>query len=136
MKKPMIIMLISLVMSLFTLNFPMIIIFPMLCFIPDNLIKLFVKNPNTVRIYQKFARGMGWNAEKYMKFLIAAPKNMLVFAFFMSSIGIDFYFFPIYVGIVLLIIDIITGYLIIHACVLLYRYELNIYRIVTFCLKE
>ncbi len=126
MKKPMIIMSICFVVSLFTLNFGTIFIIPIFCYLLENLIKLFVTSPTAVNGFRKFSSGIGWPAG-YIKFLIAVPKVLLAISILASAAGIDFVIFPFCVGIVFFVINLIIEGFVIYACVLLYKYEVNNY---------
>lgn len=126
MKKPMIIMSICFVVSLFTLNFGTIFIIPIFCYLLENLIKLFVTSPTAVNGFRKFSSGIGWPAE-YIKFLIAVPKVLVAISILASAAGIDFVIFPFCVGIVFFVINLIIESFVIYACVLLYKYEMNNY---------
>ena len=99
MKKPMIIMSICFVVSLFTLNFGTIFIIPIFCYLLENLIKLFVTSPTAVNGFRKFSSGIGWPSG-YIKFLIAVPKVLVAISILASAAGIDFVIFPFCVGIV------------------------------------
>ena len=118
MKKPMIIMSICFVVSLFTLNFGTIFIIPIFCYLLENLIKLFVT--------RKFSSGIGWPSG-YIKFLIAVPKVLVAISILASAAGIDFVIFPFCVGIVFFVINLIIEGFVTYACVLLYKYEMNNY---------
>ncbi|OAP98916.1 hypothetical protein [Ligilactobacillus aviarius] len=126
MKKPMIIMSICFVVSLFTLNFGTIFIIPIFCYLLENLIKLFVTSPTAVNGFRKFSSGIGWPAG-YIKFLIAVPKVLVAISILASAAGIDFVIFPFCVGIVFFVINLIIEGFVIYACVLLYKYEMNNY---------
>lgn len=126
MKKPMIIMSICFVVSLFTLNFGTIFIIPIFCYLLENLIKLFVTSPTAVNGFRKFSSGIGWPAG-YIKFLIAVPKVLVAISILASAAGIDFVIFPLCVGIVFFVINLIIEGFVIYACVLLYKYEVNNY---------
>ena len=126
MKKPMIIMSICFVVSLFTLNFGTIFIIPIFCYLLENLIKLFVTSPTAVNGFRKFSSGIGWPAG-YIKFLIAVTKFLLAISILASAAGIDFVIFPFCVGIVFFVINLIIEGFVIYACVLLYKYEVNNY---------
>lgn len=126
MKKPMIIMSICFVVSLFTLNFGTIFIIPIFCYLLENLIKLFVTSPTAVNGFRKFSSGIGWPAG-YIKFLIAVPKVLVAISILASAAGIDFVIFPLCVGIVFFVINLIIEGFVIYACVLLYKYEMNNY---------
>lgn len=126
MKKPMIIMSICFVVSLFTLNFGTIFIIPIFCYLLENLIKLFVTSPTAVNGFRKFSSGIGWPAG-YIKFLIAVPKALVAISILASAAGIDFVIFPFCVGIVFFVINLIIEGFVIYACVLLYKYEMNNY---------
>lgn len=126
MKKPMIIMSICFVVSLFTLNFGTIFIIPIFCYLLENLIKLFVTSPTAVNGFRKFSNGIGWPAG-YIKFLIAVPKVLVAISILASAAGIDFVIFPLCVGIVFFVINLIIEGFVIYACVLLYKYEVNNY---------
>lgn len=126
MKKPMIIMSICFVVSLFTLNFGTIFIIPIFCYLLENLIKLFVTSPTAVNGFRKFSSGIGWPAG-YIKFLIAVPKVLVAISILASAAGIDFVIFPFCIGIVFFVINLIIEGFVIYACVLLYKYEMNNY---------
>ena len=126
MKKPMIVMSICFVVSLFTLNFGTIFLIPIFCYLLENLIKLFVTSPTAVNGFRKFSSGIGWPAG-YIKFLIAVPKILVAISIFASAAGIDFVIFPFCVGIVFFVINLIIEGFVIYACVLLYKYEMNNY---------
>lgn len=126
MKKPMIIMSVCFVVSLFTLNFGTIFIIPIFCYLLENLIKLFVTSPTAVNGFRKFSSGIGWPAG-YIKFLIAVPKVLVAIFILASAAGIDFVIFPFCVGIVFFVINLIIEGFVIYACVLLYKYEMNNY---------
>ena len=126
MKKPMIIMSICFVVSLFTLNFGTIFIIPIFCYLLENLIKLFVTSPTAVNGFRKFLSGIGWPAG-YIKFLIAVPKVLVAISILASAAGIDFVIFPFCVGIVFFVINLIIEGFVIYACVLLYKHEMNNY---------
>lgn len=126
MKKPMIIMSICFVVSLFTLNFGTIFIIPIFCYLLENLIKLFVTSPTAVNGFRKFSSGIGWPAG-YIKFLIAVPKVLVAISILASAAGIDFVIFPLCVGIVFFVINLIIEGFVIYACVLLYKHEMNNY---------
>ncbi|OAQ01611.1 hypothetical protein A3O11_07800 [Ligilactobacillus aviarius] len=126
MKKPMIIMSICFVVSLFTLNFGTIFIIPIFCYLLENLIKLFVTSPTAVNGFRKFSSGIGWPAG-YIKFLIAVPKVLVAISILASAAGIDFMIFPFCIGIVFFVINLIIEGFVIYACVLLYKYEMNNY---------
>lgn len=126
MKKPMIIMSICFVVSLFTLNFGTIFIIPIFCYLLENLIKLFVTSPTAVNGFRKFSSGIGWPAG-YIKFLIAVSKVLVAISILASAAGIDFVIFPLCVGIVFFVINLIIEGFVIYACVLLYKYEMNNY---------
>ena len=126
MKKPMIIMSVCFVVSLFTLNFGTIFIIPIFCYLLENLIKLFVTSPTAVNGFRKFSSGIGWPAG-YIKFLIAVPKVLVAISILASAAGIDFVIFPFCVGIVFFVINLIIEGFVIYACVLLYKYEVNNY---------
>ena len=126
MKKPMIIMSICFVVSLFTLNFGTIFIIPIFCYLLENLIKLFVTSPTAVNGFRKFSSGIGWPAG-YIKFLIAVPKVLVAISILASAAGIDFVIFPFCVGIVFFVINLIIEGFVTYACVLLYKYEMNNY---------
>ena len=126
MKKPMIIMSICFVVSLFTLNFGTIFIIPIFCYLLENLIKLFVTNPTAVNGFRKLSSGIGWPAG-YIKFLIAVPKVLVAISILASAAGIDFVIFPFCVGIVFFVINLIIEGFVTYACVLLYKYEMNNY---------
>lgn len=126
MKKPMIIMSVCFVVSLFTLNFGTIFIIPIFCYLLENLIKLFVTSPTAVNGFRKFSSGIGWPAG-YIKFLIAVPKVLVAISILASAAGIDFVIFPFCVGIVFFVINLIIEGFVIYACVLLYKYEMNNY---------
>ena len=126
MKKPMIIMSICFVVSLFTLNFGTIFIIPIFCYLLENLIKLFVTSPTAVNVFRKFSSGIGWPAG-YIKFLIAVPKVLVAISILASAAGIDFVIFPLCVGSVFFVINLIIEGFVIYACVLLYKYEVNNY---------
>ena len=126
MKKPMIIMSICFVVSLFTLNFGTIFIIPIFCYLLENLIKLFVTSPTAVNGFRKFSSGIGWPAG-YIKFLIAVPKILVAISILASAAGIDFVIFPFCVGIVFFVINLIIEGFVTYACVLLYKYEMNNY---------
>lgn len=126
MKKPMIIMSVCFVVSLFTLNFGTIFIIPIFCYLLENLIKLFVTSPTAVNGFRKFSSGIGWPAG-YIKFLIAIPKVLVAISILASAAGIDFVIFPLCVGIVFFVINLIIEGFVIYACVLLYKYEVNNY---------
>lgn len=126
MKKPMIIMSICFVVSLFTLNFGTIFIIPIFCYLLENLIKLFVTSPTAVNGFRKFSSGIGWPAG-YIKFLVAVPKVLVAISILASAAGIDFMIFPFCIGIVFFVINLIIEGFVIYACVLLYKYEMNNY---------
>ena len=126
MKKPMIIMSVCFVVSLFTLNFGTIFIIPIFCYLLENLIKLFVTSPTAVNGFRKFSSGIGWPAG-YIKFLIAVPKVLVAISILASAAGIDFVIFPFCIGIVFFVINLIIEGFVIYACVLLYKYEMNNY---------
>ena len=126
MKKPMIVMSICFVVSLFTLNFGTIFLIPIFCYLLENLIKLFVTSPTAVNGFRKFSSGIGWPA-RYIKFLIAVPKILVAISILASAAGIDFVIFPFCVGIVFFVINLIIEGFVIYACVLLYKYEMNNY---------
>lgn len=126
MKKPMIVMSICFVVSLFTLNFGTIFLIPIFCYLLENLIKLFVTSPTAVNGFRKFLSGIGWPA-RYIKFLIAVPKILVAISILASAAGIDFVIFPFCVGIVFFVINLIIEGFVIYACVLLYKYEMNNY---------
>ena len=126
MKKPMIIMSVCFVVSLFTLNFGTIFIIPIFCYLLENVIKLFVTSPTAVNGFRKFSSGIGWPAG-YIKFLIAVPKVLVAISILASAAGIDFVIFPFCVGIVFFVINLIIEGFVIYACVLLYKYEMNNY---------
>lgn len=126
MKKPMIIMSICFVVSLFTLNFGTIFIIPIFCYLLENLIKVFVTSPTAVNGFRKFSSGIGWPAG-YIKFLIAVPKVLVAISILASAAGIDFVIFPLCVGIVFFVINLIIEGFVIYACVLLYKHEMNNY---------
>ena len=126
MKKPMIIMSICFVVSLFTLNFGTIFIVPIFCYLLENLIKLFVTSPTAVNGFRKFSSGIGWPAG-YIKFLIAVPKVLVAISILASAAGIDFMIFPFCIGIVFFVINLIIEGFVIYACALLYKYEMNNY---------
>ena len=124
MKKPMIIMSICFVVSLLTLNFGTIFIIPIFCYLLENLIKLFVTSPTAVNGFRKFSSGIGWPAG-YTKFLIAVPMVLVAISILASAAGIDFVIFPLCVGIVFFVINLIIEGFVIYACVLPYKYEMN-----------
>lgn len=126
MKKPMIIMSICFVVSLFTLNFGTIFIIPIFCYLLENLIKLFVTSPTAVNGFRKFSSGIWWPAG-YIKFLVAVPKVLVAISILASAAGIDFMIFPFCIGIVFFVINLIIEGFVIYACVLLYKYEMNNY---------
>ena len=63
----------------------------------------------------------------YIKFLIAVPKVLVAISILASAAGIDFVIFPLCVGIVFFVINLIIEGFVIYACVLLYKYEVNNY---------